>query len=138
MSLKIEKILPEEKKEVIDTLLDAAKNVGGEQPVVSFINEILTESEKITLGRRLMVARMLLEGKKRTEIQEAIKISPNTFSKIKQWLSKQLPNYKDIVLDTSKNETASGWLKSFSFKSKKSTVSNNFLINYLIGEVTKK
>lgn len=71
----------------------------------SFISRVLTESERIAIGRRLAVARMILEGQTYFEICEKLNISPNTFRNIRKWIIEEMPGYNE-VLEENKKVTA--------------------------------
>lgn len=81
----------------MEALFKAAERIQGDDAATIFINEILTESEKITIGRRILIANMILMGYKQSEIHNQLGVSPNTFSRIRQWLSGSFPNYNQSL-----------------------------------------
>jgi uncharacterized protein YjcR len=62
----------------------------------------MTESEKLVLGRRVLIAQMLVAGHTQAEIREKLHVSPNTFISTRKWLDKQIPNYKEALSDLEK------------------------------------
>lgn len=69
----------------------------GEYPAVTFIEKLLTESERNIIGRRLLISQMILAGKSQAEIRYEFSVSPNTFTRTRKWLQQQLPNYNDTL-----------------------------------------
>lgn len=102
MSKGRKKVSSVETTVTLDALQQCAKQVRGEYPALAFINLILTEHEKMTLGRRIIIAQMILVGITRMEICDTLHVSPNTVTLTKRWLEEQMPNYSEI---TSKFET---------------------------------
>jgi len=58
---------------------------------------VLTEGEKAAIGRRILVAQMVLSGHTYFEINERIHISPNTHSLVRKWLKGQIPEYAAVL-----------------------------------------
>lgn len=81
----------------LKALNSAAGQFGGEKAVSNFIDKVLTDGERIDIGRRIAVARMILEGNTYFEIHSKLSISPNTFRNIRQWVHEELPNYNDVL-----------------------------------------
>ncbi len=85
-----------EDKLINDALSAAAGQFKGEAAVNSFIQQVLTEKERLAVGRRIVIARLILTGATYYEVNEILQISPNTFRNIRQWISKELPSYRDV------------------------------------------
>ena len=62
-----------------------------------FLRDLLTESERIMLGRRIMIARRLLSGATHREIAEEMGVGTDTVWRIQKWLNDQMPGYEDAV-----------------------------------------
>ena len=101
----------QEKDLALQALRESAKCFSGTQPVQKFIDELLTESEKITIGRRILMAQMIMSGYTRSEIQYKLGVSPNTFTRTKEWLEGRIPQYdqalKEADADLAKRQAAS-------------------------------
>ena len=82
---------------VFKTLNTAALSLDGSGVVVNFIDQVLTEGEKVIIGRRILIARMILNGHTYHEVNEQLQISPNTFSKVKKWLNEKMPGYESVM-----------------------------------------
>lgn len=97
MAVKINSLPPEHKAEALEALFATGRNFKGEDAVRNFIEYLLTESEQITIGRRLQIAALLQSGISQTEIRQRLGVSPSTFSRTRQWLEKEMPNYGDAL-----------------------------------------
>ena len=93
MSKRVNHIRPKEMSLTLQALEEAAKRMGGKCPALTLVEELLTESEKLTLGRRVLISQMMLAGMTQAEIREKLNVSPNTFTRTKKWLLGQIPNY---------------------------------------------
>jgi uncharacterized protein YerC len=105
MSKSVKKLNPHEKKIVLESLYACAGNMKSEHSAVTFIDELLTESEKITIGRRILIAQMILAGEPQTEIRFRLGVSPNTFTRTRKWLTKQIPHYDQALKDFEQTKT---------------------------------
>ena len=88
------------KQEVIRTLYTlytAASAIRGREAVKLFLKDLLTESERLMLGRRLMVARMLLRGETHDIIRKRMGVGYNTIVRVKRWLQDEFPGYEQAL-----------------------------------------
>jgi uncharacterized protein YerC len=85
--------------EVLDTLYTAAGTIRGRDSAKDFMRELLTESERIMLGRRILIARELLFGSTYDEIVEKYKVGKDTILRVAKWLDDQFPGYENTVAD---------------------------------------
>lgn len=97
MKRKKEELTHDDYIKTLDYLYTAAASVQGRDRVKAFLKDLLTKSEKIMLGRRVWIARLLLAGHSRREIGERLKVGPNTVWKVEGWLSDQLPGYETAI-----------------------------------------
>ena len=95
---KSPKNISDREKALLDSALHAAidkfNSRGG---VEAFVSEVMTESEKQNIGRRLLIAQLVLRGHTYYEVNELISISPNTFSNSRKWLQDVFPDYKSTL-----------------------------------------
>ncbi len=82
------------KKEIENLALKAFSKAIKENKNDTIFAQLLTRKEKMILGRRILIAQAILEGKTRYEISNHITLSPNTFTQIKQWLASEFPEYQ--------------------------------------------
>jgi len=93
------------KKEFIvtlDTLYTAANAVRGRESVKLFLRDLLTPSERIMLGRRVIIARLLLAGESYDEISRRLKVGQTTISRVQRWLEDQFPGYEQAIREMEK------------------------------------
>lgn len=87
----------EERIETLDTLYTAAGTVRGREAMKLFLRDLLTESERLMLGRRILIARMLLLRCTYAEIGAELQVGQNTIRRIEIWLQDQLPGYEQAL-----------------------------------------
>lgn len=97
MKRKARDLTNKERMQTLDMLYTAASSVHGRNAVKLFLRDLLTESERIMLGRRVWIARLLLKGEKYDAIAERLKLSYKTIYRVAQWLEDQLPGYEEAI-----------------------------------------
>lgn len=88
------------KKEMIatlDALYTAASSVHGRDAVKLFLRDLLTKSERIMLGRRILIARKLLSGATYDEIGMSLRVAPTTIRRVERWLQDEFPGYEQAI-----------------------------------------
>ena len=83
--------------ETFDALYTAAGSVKGRDKMKMFLRDLLTESERIMLGRRILIARSLLKGTTYEEIASTLSVGSDTVSKVEHWLEDQIPGYEEAI-----------------------------------------
>jgi len=78
-------------------LYTAAGSISGREATKRFLKDLLTPSERIMLGRRIWIARLLLQGKSQAYIGEKLKVGPNTVWRVEKWLRDQMPGYEEAI-----------------------------------------
>jgi len=102
MKIKARDLTKEQRVETLDALYTAASSVKGRDAVKLFLRDLLTESERVMLGRRILIARKLIEGETMRAIAEEMKVGFDTVSRIERWLSDQMPGYEHAVKEMKK------------------------------------
>ena len=97
MKRKSNELTDTEKIRTLDLLYTAAASVTGRKDMKLFLRDLLTESERIMLGRRIWIARMLLSGTSHAEIARQLKVGLNTIWRVQRWLHDQLPGYEQAL-----------------------------------------
>lgn len=87
----------------LDALYTAASSVKGRDAVKLFLRDLLTPSERIMLGRRVIIARLILKGETYEAIRHRMKVGQATIAKVDRWLKDQLPGY-EIALKVAEQE----------------------------------
>ena len=83
---KSKKITTKESAEQVLDLLTAFSLIKGEELVANFIADLLTESEVLTLAKRLRIAKLLLSGDTMDAVVEKTDAGKNTVAKVAHWL----------------------------------------------------
>ncbi len=97
MKRKKDDLTREDYIRTLDFLYTAAGTLNGRQAVKMFLKDLLTHSERIMLGRRIWIARMVLSGYSRREIGKRLKVGPKTITKVARWLDDQFPGYETAL-----------------------------------------
>lgn len=97
MKRKVDDLTREEMIRTLDLLYTAAGTVRGRDAMKLFLKDLLTVSERVMLGRRIWIARLLLQGYSSEEVQRKLKVGQNTVSRIERWLNDQMPGYEQVV-----------------------------------------
>ncbi len=97
MRIKSNNLSNEERTKTLEALYTAVSSVKGRDGMKLFMRDLLTESERIMLGRRILVARALLTGQTYNQIVDEYNVGKDTILKISKWLNDQLPGYEVAV-----------------------------------------
>jgi len=145
MKLNSAKIKKGTRGQFLDVLYAALYHAGLKNEIKSFVNDILTESEKIMLGRRILIAKRLIEKQSYPQIARAIGVGYDTIYKVKQWLGGRHQGYKKIVekfdrVIRSKVKSRSGfkdYYKSGPFADLKRRYKSHYWLSDLLEDLNK-
>jgi uncharacterized protein YerC len=102
MKVKIKELTDEERIETLDALYTAAGTVRGREAMKLFLRDLLTESERVMLGRRILIARRLLSGSLYDDIANHLRVGHDTIHRVHRWLRDKLPGYEHAIRDMEK------------------------------------
>ncbi|MAZ30031.1 hypothetical protein CL655_01980 [bacterium] len=85
-----------EKKLIANTLAEVSRQYNGPEAITQFIDNVLTDAERQAVGRRLLMARLYLEGYSGAEIKELLHVSPNMLSVVRKWVENLPKKYRDF------------------------------------------
>lgn len=102
MKVRARQLPDKHRIEVLDNLYTAAGAIRGRQAMKLFLRDLLTESERIMLGRRIMIARKLLAGESHRSIAAEMKVGTDTVWRVQRWLLDQLPGYEQAINEMEK------------------------------------
>src|SRR3989344_624072 len=97
MKVRARELSDKARIEVLDTLYTAAGAVRGRDAMKLFLRDLLTTSERIMLGRRIIIARKLIAGETHRKIEEDMKVGRDTVQRVQRWLDDQTPGYEHAV-----------------------------------------
>jgi uncharacterized protein YerC len=67
-----------------------------------FLRDLLTESERIMLGRRIIIARKLIAGETHRSIEIELSVGKDTVWRVQRWLNDQLPGFETAIAELEK------------------------------------
>lgn len=102
MKVRIKTLSDRHRIEVLDVLYTAAGAVRGRQAMKLFLKDLLTESERVMLGRRIIIARMLIAGETHRIIEEELRVGRDTVGRVQRWLDDQLPGFEHAIAELEK------------------------------------
>lgn len=117
MKVKIKDLTKKQRIETLDALYTAASAVRGRDAVKRFLRDLLTESERVMLGRRILIAERLLAGATYDDIQKEFKSGVATISNVQRWLEDQIPGYEEAL---------KGMEREFKKRKTKAEINKNF------------
>jgi len=85
------------KSKCLDALYSALDHAKKKNEVKSFVNDILTDTEKLMLGRRILIARRLLIGLPPRKIAAEMGVGLDTIYRVKKWLGGRHKGYEKVV-----------------------------------------
>ncbi len=97
MKVRAKNLTDKQRIETLDALYTSAGSLKGRTAMKSFLRDLLTESERVMLGRRILIARRLIAGEGYNSIQADLKVAPNTIRKVEKWLDDQIPGYENAI-----------------------------------------
>lgn len=128
-------------KSDIDDLALKAFSLAAKDIDDSILVKILTPKEKIAFGRRLIIAEAIRAGKTRMEINNHIRLSPNTFTQLKRWIDsdQKIYNPTKTVRDVSKKHSPRYQrIQPFSYEDMKRRYPLHFLLFTIVEELWKR
>ena len=78
-------------------LYTAASAVQGRDAIKLFLRDLLTPSERVMLGRRIWIARLLLSGEKHIAIAQKLHVGLSTIWRVERWLDDQYLGYEKAL-----------------------------------------
>ncbi|MBY0539279.1 trp operon repressor [Patescibacteria group bacterium] len=97
MKIRPGKLTRQQTIETLDALYTAASAIKGRDAVKMFLRDLLTKSERVMLGRRILIAQKLLAGETQTAIKQSLGVGNDTIARVEQWLQDQIPGYEQAL-----------------------------------------
>ena len=102
MKKRVKDLTDEERIRTLDMLYTAAAGAKGREGMKAFLRDLLTPSERIMLGRRVWIARLLIGGMPPAEVGRRLLVGPNTVYRVGRWLNDQFPGYEKAIAELEK------------------------------------
>ena len=99
MKVRAKTLSDRQRIETLDALYTAAGTVRGRDAMKLFLRDLLTASERIMLGRRILIARELLARRRYRDIGADLKVGYDTIERVHRWLRDQFPGYEQAIND---------------------------------------
>jgi TrpR-related protein YerC/YecD len=132
-----------ERAKYLDLLWTSIAGLETRQEVKNFFKDLLSESEAVMLARRILIAKMLLEGKTYLEIMDELGAGVDTIGRVSQWLNSGFGGYEKAIkaferaLAHRKEVEDSKHLEPYSFAWLKNKYPLHFLFFNLLDSVAK-
>lgn len=97
MKVKPAKLSKRQIIETLDALYTAAGSLKGRAVMKRFLRDLLTLSERVMLGRRILIAQRLLQGLSHREISRDLRVGTDTVWKVHRWLLDTMPGYEEAL-----------------------------------------
>lgn len=104
--MRVKQLTDKQRLETLDTLYTAASGIKGRQAMKLFLRDLLTPSERIMLGRRIIIARRLIAGNTYDDIEADLHVGRDTIGRVQKWLHDQLPGYEQAIKEMEKEFSA--------------------------------
>lgn len=144
MKVRPRKVNKKDKIRYLDALYTAMAFLKSREEIKKFLRDLLTESERIMIGRRIIIAQRLLEDKTYDEIKKEIGVGVDTIMRVHRWLSDGSDGYEKAIkelnkiLDSRKKVYNREIYEPGSFKWLKRRYPLHFLLFNLFDELNKK
>lgn len=97
MKRRMSDLSKEETIATLDALYTAASAIKGRDAMKLFLRDLLTSSERIMLGRRIIIARMLIADVSYNEIGERMRVGRATIGRVQRWLHDKFPGFENAI-----------------------------------------
>lgn len=105
---------PKISAKVYDVFINSIKNSRSKTEVISFLDDLLSPTEKTMLAKRVAIAYMLLENRyTHREISKTLKVSLGTIAKVHTTFATKGQGYQKIVGNLVTNKTIKNLLSEF-------------------------
>lgn len=144
MKVKPRKLKNGERMRYLDTLYTAISSLNSREEVKRFLRDLLTESERVMMGRRIIIAQRLLEDKSYLEIKQELGVGMDTIIRVHRWLEDDIDGYEKVVkklekvLESRQEKRDKAYLDPFSFEGLKKRYPLHFFLFNLFDDLNKK
>ena len=144
MKVMSRKIDNKEKIEYLDALYTAVESLTSREEVKNFLRDLLTEGERIMVGRRIIIARRLLNNEPYEQIIREMRVGPDTIMRVHRWLEDDIEGYEkavkklEKVLESRQAKRDKAYIDPFSFEGLKKRYPLHFFLFNLFDRLNKK
>lgn len=134
---RLEKLSKHQRESLVFDLVNALVVSRNFSEAALFLADLLTKAEMRILGKRLRIAKLLLEGKTYEEIEKNLHTSHTTVAKIAAWLSERGDGFRKIVQKLPKPTEVKSWMEYSEWDTYKRSHSLYFWPELLLEEIIK-
>ena len=144
MKVRSRKTDNKEKVEYLDALYTAIESLKSREEVKNFLRDLLTEGERIMVGRRIIIAKRLLNEESYEQIIREMRVGPDTIMRVHRWLEDDIEGYEKVVkklekvLESRQEKRDKAFLDPFSFEGLKKRYPLHFFLFNLFDDLNKK
>lgn len=102
------------KSEIVTNFHWLIAHLTRENEIDKFLDDFLTETEKVMLAKRLAIAMMLEKGYSYFDIRDTLKVSTSTILRISHWLEKGGIGYRIALRKLSQKEKLNAFWQEIS------------------------
>lgn len=134
---RIERLSKEDQESLTFDLIHAFTQTSNVGQAALFLQDLLTKAEMKILGRRLRIAKLLIEGMTYNEIAENLYTSHATVAKIGAWLAERGDGFRKIIEKLPKQRQIKNWTERSDWDNFKRRYSLYFWPELLLEEIVK-
>lgn len=140
MKVKIRNLEKKDKIKYLDALYTAISSLRSRDEVKELLKDLLTESERIMIGRRIIIAQKLLQEKSYSQIMDEMGVGIDTISRIHNWLQDGNGGYEKTIVKLEKeyNKRQKARPTPNTFEAIRYKYPLHFFLVNLLDEFTKK
>lgn len=144
MRVRSRKLAKNEKIEYLDALYTAVESLRSREEVKNFLRDLLTEGERIMIGRRIVIAKRLLNEEPYEQIIREMKVGGDTITRVHRWLEDDIDGYERVVkklekvLESRQEKLNRAYIDPFSFQGLKKRYPLHFFLFNLFDELKKE
>src|SRR3989344_9070228 len=144
MKVRPRKLKNTDRMRYLDTLYTAVSSLGSREEVKKFLRDLLTESERIMMGRRIIIAQRLLEDKSYLEIKQELGVGMDTVIRVHRWLEDDVDGYEKVVkklekvFESRQEKIDKAYLDPFSFEGLKKRYPLHFFLFNLFESLNRE
>ena len=144
MKVKPRKLKEQDKTKSLDALYTSVSSLKTRDDIKNFLRALLTEGERIMIGRRILIAQRLLNNQSYDQIIKEMKVGPDTITRVDRWLSDQNKGYEKAIKELEKvnknrkKKEFRDYYPSGPFADLKRRYPAYFLLNNIVEALNKK
>ncbi|OGN06961.1 MAG: hypothetical protein A3B86_03360 [Candidatus Yanofskybacteria bacterium RIFCSPHIGHO2_02_FULL_38_22b] len=97
MKVKPKTLSKKDKIRYLDALYTATSSLKSRDDMKKFLRDLLTESERIMVGRRIVIASKLLKKESYDDIIFDLKVGADTIFRVHKWLKDEVKGYEKAI-----------------------------------------